>query len=138
MAWGGAEEQKKEHEAGNLNAKDWHDEARQILEATLEDYWMNNNMAANDDKALGAVDVHSKPSANHPLESDYDRHRRSLIQHTAMRADSGGWKEELHRYLNDLPSDVSKNTDVISWWAVCIPIIPFSVCSPGITLGALK
>ena len=27
MAWGGAEEQKNEHEAGNSDAKDWHDKA---------------------------------------------------------------------------------------------------------------
>jgi hypothetical protein len=31
MAWGGAEEEKMEHEAGNLNAKDWHDEALQVV-----------------------------------------------------------------------------------------------------------
>ena len=27
MAWGGAKEEENEHEAGNLHAKDWHDQA---------------------------------------------------------------------------------------------------------------
>ena len=31
MAWGGAEEEKMERDAGNLNAKDWHDEALQVM-----------------------------------------------------------------------------------------------------------
>ena len=32
MAWGGAEEQEKEHRKGNTEAKNWKDEAQQILE----------------------------------------------------------------------------------------------------------
>ncbi|KAF8068687.1 hypothetical protein FPV67DRAFT_1394377, partial [Lyophyllum atratum] len=39
MAWGGAEEQRAEIRKGNLDAKDWVDEARQIVEATMEKYW---------------------------------------------------------------------------------------------------
>ena len=39
MAWGGPEEQKRECEAGNPNAKDWHVEARWIVERTMEEYW---------------------------------------------------------------------------------------------------
>ncbi|KAG1749057.1 uncharacterized protein EDB91DRAFT_1040623, partial [Suillus paluster] len=39
MAWGGPDEQKTEHEAGNLNAKDWHNKALQIVEKTMEEYW---------------------------------------------------------------------------------------------------
>jgi hypothetical protein len=31
MAWGGAEEEKMECDAGNLDAKDWHDEALQVM-----------------------------------------------------------------------------------------------------------
>jgi hypothetical protein len=34
-AWGGPEEQAKEKAAGNPNAKNWHDEARQIVEQTV-------------------------------------------------------------------------------------------------------
>jgi len=32
MAWGGPEEQQKELEAGNPNAKDWQDKAVQLVE----------------------------------------------------------------------------------------------------------
>jgi len=29
-----------------------------------------------------------------------------------------GWQAELQRYLKDLPSDVTKDTDVVKWWQV--------------------
>jgi len=35
MAWGGAEEQAEEIRAGNMNAKNWQDEAQKILETTV-------------------------------------------------------------------------------------------------------
>lgn len=35
LAWGGPEEQAAEIKAGNLDAKDWQDEARQIVEQTV-------------------------------------------------------------------------------------------------------
>jgi hypothetical protein len=35
MAWGGAEEQAEEIDAGNLDAKNWQDEAQKILETTV-------------------------------------------------------------------------------------------------------
>ncbi|KIM50484.1 hypothetical protein SCLCIDRAFT_34244 [Scleroderma citrinum Foug A] len=37
MAWGSSEEQKQEHEAGNPNAKDWHDKALQVIERMMEE-----------------------------------------------------------------------------------------------------
>ena len=35
MAWDGAEEQGEEIKAGNVNAKNWQDEAQKILETTV-------------------------------------------------------------------------------------------------------
>jgi hypothetical protein len=35
MAWGGAEEQEEERRKGNREAKNWQDEAQQILEKTV-------------------------------------------------------------------------------------------------------
>jgi hypothetical protein len=35
MAWGGPEEQAEEIEAGNMNAKNWQDEAQKVLETTV-------------------------------------------------------------------------------------------------------
>ena len=35
MAWGGAEEQEKECRMGIIDAKNWQDEAQQVLEKTV-------------------------------------------------------------------------------------------------------
>lgn len=35
IAWGGPEEQAEEIAAGNIDAKDWQDEAKQIVENTV-------------------------------------------------------------------------------------------------------
>lgn len=35
LKWGGAEEQEEERRNGNLNAKNWQDEAQKILESTV-------------------------------------------------------------------------------------------------------
>jgi hypothetical protein len=35
LSWGGAEEQKKEIDAGNHDAKNWKDEARKVIEKTV-------------------------------------------------------------------------------------------------------
>ncbi|KAG2359517.1 hypothetical protein BDR07DRAFT_1180583, partial [Suillus spraguei] len=39
MTWGGPKEQECKHVAGNLNAKDWHDEALKVVETTMKAYW---------------------------------------------------------------------------------------------------
>jgi hypothetical protein len=39
MAWGGPEEQARERNAGNLNAKNWFDEALRIVEKAVSNYW---------------------------------------------------------------------------------------------------
>ena len=118
MAWGGAEEQRKEREAGNPNAKDWHDEATKVVEKTMEDYW-------GEIKASTTAKVTSSSPTNHsskrPLESEYDRHRRERLLQVKTCSDNGGWKAELRQYLNDIPTDVSKETDIVAWWAVCVP-----------------
>lgn len=35
LTWGGAKEQQEEREKGNLDAKNWYDEARKVLETTV-------------------------------------------------------------------------------------------------------
>ena len=68
MAWGGADEQRKEIEAGNTNAKDWHDEAMKTVEKTVEEYWNNvetqlQAMSTNSTHAATmTVRTHSSPS----------------------------------------------------------------------------
>ena len=116
MAWGGADEQRKEIEASNTNAKDWHDEAMKTVEKTVEEYWNNCR-----DSIAGDVDQQyscSNHDSLHPLESKYDRHHCQLLEKTAIQVNTGRWKEELQRYLTEIPSDVSKETNIIAWWAV--------------------
>jgi hypothetical protein len=48
-------------------------------------------------------------------DDDYDRLRRGLLAKTIQNE---GWRSELCRYLDDMPSDVSKDTDVVEWWSV--------------------
>lgn len=118
MAWGGANEQRKDIEAGNTDAKDWCDEALKTVEKTVEQYW-------NDSKDLITGDNNQQCSHSNnnnsscPLESEYDHHHCQLLEKTTMQVSCSRWKEELHRYLTDMSCDVSKDTDIIGWWVVC-------------------
>jgi hypothetical protein len=126
MAWGGAEEEKTEREAGNLDAKDWHDEALQMVQQTMEEYW---NQQVEESNNTGRIPTASQVSNRHQLESEYDRHRRQLLRSQAIHVNSGGWKEELRRYLHDMPGDVTKKTDIVAWWAVSTFISIFYCCT---------
>jgi hypothetical protein len=62
------------------------------------------------------------PAANNPLsdedstfETEFDRHRQKLI---AASAKNEGWAAELRRYLKDIAANVTKDTDIVQWWAV--------------------
>jgi hypothetical protein len=50
------------------------------------------------------------------VQSDYDLHRQTLL----TRDEDEGWQAELRRYLKDIPADVTKETDIVEWWQVCI------------------
>lgn len=49
--------------------------------------------------------------------SEFDRHRQSLI----TEDEDEGWKAELRRYLKSVPAEVTKDTDIVTWWQVRIP-----------------
>ena len=119
MAWGGLEEQWKELEAGNPNVKDWQDEALQLVEQTMQEYWEDSSISQPGP---------STPSASlpHPstLQSEFNQHHLELIRSAGLHSDSGSWKMELWWYLEDLPKDFSKTTDVVQWWAVHAGIYP--------------
>lgn len=117
MQWGGAEEQAKEREAGNMNAVNWQDEAMRIVERTMQDYWEE----AEEDAADGKAPVSRAPLSSVNTESEFDRHRRLLIakaRRDGTAASHLGWPTELRRYLEDMPSDVSKHMIVVKWWSV--------------------
>jgi len=56
-------------------------------------------------------------STSETLESEFDRHQRKLVE-DAMHEQHSGWAAELQRYLQDVPGDISKDSDIIPWWSV--------------------
>ena len=119
MAWGGPDEQVQEIAAGNPNAKNWHDEAFKVVEGMAQDYWQEGRtVAATNDVTSTQLPAPCK-SPPGTLHSDFDHHRRRALEQAGCK-NNIGWSIELRRYLKDLPTDVSKDTDIITWWSVCI------------------
>jgi hypothetical protein len=52
------------------------------------------------------------------LSSEFDLYRQRLVD-----TDDEGWASELRRYLNDRPANVTKHTDIVTWWQVSRLII---------------
>ena len=127
MAWGRPEEQAQDIAAGNKNAINWHDEALQVVERTMQEYWdeatlgtsVDGATLVSDSTALTEDASKHGPAPLGMLESEYDRHRRMLIEQ-ANRNTSMGWAAELRHYLTELPDNVSKDMDVVSWWSVSL------------------
>lgn len=91
MAWGSSEEQKQEHEAGNPNAKDWHDKALQVIERMMEE-WNSQPMT---NTSASDLSPDKQASDKHVLESEYDCHCCELHIKTVISTDTSGWKAEL-------------------------------------------
>ncbi|KIM34891.1 hypothetical protein M413DRAFT_79948 [Hebeloma cylindrosporum] len=109
VAWGGPEEKAAEVEAGNLNAKDWQDEARKIVEKTMAEYYKTRPLPIPiQTKALNPTEKHS----NAPVLSEYDKLRKTLLGADVEE----GWASELRRYLGTMQQDVTKTTDLVEWW----------------------
>ncbi|KIM51958.1 hypothetical protein SCLCIDRAFT_142179 [Scleroderma citrinum Foug A] len=126
MAWGGAKEQEEERAAGNPNAKNWHDEALKILEQTAKDYWELSRGSDPLHNADGDTqgDATDTPPEAETLGSAFDRRRRELEANRRMNGYSLGWQEELRRYLTCIADNVSKDMNVIEWWAKHSNIYP--------------
>ncbi|KAG1768242.1 hypothetical protein EV702DRAFT_979533 [Suillus placidus] len=112
MQWGGPEEQANKYAAGNPNTVDWHDEALKVVENTMEEY----SKYSSPPTAITPIPSYMDLGAP-TVESDYDRHCRTLVDQ-ASREHNAGWCAELRHYLKDIPGDVSRDTDIIEWWLV--------------------
>jgi hypothetical protein len=94
MGWSrGAAEQWKAQDKGNLNAKDWCDEACQIIERVMEDYWNESlappgNAPATSQHTTASDEGNGDHGAAASLASEYDHHHCMLIERTAACADS--------------------------------------------------
>jgi hypothetical protein len=67
---------------------------------------------------LNPTDNITQPNDDSVL-SEFDRHRLTLL---ANRKQDEGWLSEKRRYLKDLPTNVTKETDIVEWWQVCAVI----------------
>ncbi|KIL56313.1 hypothetical protein M378DRAFT_188579 [Amanita muscaria Koide BX008] len=102
LAWGGAEEQAAEREAGNRNAKNWQDEALNIVE----------NTASLSFPPADPTTPSSEPDCAESFLSEFDRHRQMLL----TQGINEEWSLELRRYLQDIPV-VNRDADIIAWWS---------------------
>jgi len=59
-----------------------------------------------------ATDADSATTAS--VLSDYDQYHQTLVD----TEDNTGWEAELQRYLKDMPTDVTAETDIVKWWQV--------------------
>ncbi|KAH7904966.1 hypothetical protein BJ138DRAFT_1118908 [Hygrophoropsis aurantiaca] len=125
MPWGGPEEQEQERAPGNPHAKDWYDEALKVVEKMMADYWRERPGRNNPAPLVRVPNTASASSTKKSgaVESDFDRHRRLLIEQATRNQDTG-WAAELRRYLQDMPEDVTKDTDIIKWWSKHAAIYP--------------
>jgi hypothetical protein len=69
LAWGGAEEQEEERQKGNSKAKNWQDEAQQILEKTVRSslpglYFCSADSVVLDGMILEGALNHTSHNAN--------------------------------------------------------------------------
>ena len=55
LSWGGPEEQAAKIEAGNLDMKDWHDEAKKIVERTVSRLFLNTKYHADSYKDVSVL-----------------------------------------------------------------------------------
>ena len=83
----------------------------------MEKYWKTHATAPS---IVPADDFNDLGQPNHnSILSEFDCHRLALL---SSRDEDEGWQSEMRRYLKDLPSDVTKDTDIVIWWQVCVSI----------------
>ena len=83
----------------------------------MAEYWATRPQAQNalpDTPPSPSTSDHERPAAS--FLSEFDRHRLQLILH----GNDEEWESELRRYLSDVPADVTRDTDIVKWWQVCL------------------
>src|SRR5882762_1239474 len=81
----------------------------------MEQYW---NTRIKPTAPTNPTDDITDPEEDSIL-SEFDRHRLTLI---ANQTEDEGWQSEKARYLKDLPTNITKETDIVEWWQVCLII----------------
>lgn len=88
----------------------------------VNEYWDNrpDPLQASPTASSSPADSSQRTSIWH----DFDKHRLTLLS-------KGVHKEgqmKLRRYLNEVPMDVTQDTDIIEWWLVCVQLFPSYYC----------
>jgi hypothetical protein len=64
-------------------------------------------------------------SQQHSFQRDFDMHRLTLLSKGVHEEG----RIELRRYLMNVPVDVTRDTDIVEWWSVCVfDLLPFCCC----------
>ncbi|KIL55505.1 hypothetical protein M378DRAFT_182221 [Amanita muscaria Koide BX008] len=111
--WGGAKEQQEDIRNGNPYAKNWQDEARKVLEKTMEVYWqrMKDDTASTPIPRSPTTPEAAKPSQGSVMTS-FARHHQARMG----RQEEEGWAAEMRRFLRKIENGVSPDTEIIKWW----------------------
>jgi hypothetical protein len=80
----------------------------------MADYYQKRPRA----QAESTDDLTNDLEGSKALSSEFDLYRQRLVD-----TDDEGWASELRRYLNDRPANVTKHTDIVTWWQVSRLII---------------
>ena len=84
----------------------------------MEQYWEARPTASRM-APTEPVDGIAQPNDESVL-SEFNRHHLSLL--STSQNDEEGWQSEMRRYLRDLPANVTKDSDIVEWWQVCVSI----------------
>jgi hypothetical protein len=81
----------------------------------MAEYWTNRaQYELPDPPAPPSSPSDSDRQLEDSFLSEYDRHRLLLV----TKGVDEEWQLELRRYLQDMSSDVTRDTDIIIWWSV--------------------
>ena len=65
-------------------------------------------------ESTGTANLTSDIEGSKALSSKFDRYRQGLVDID----DDENWASEPRRYLKDQPEDVTKHTNILTWWQV--------------------
>jgi hypothetical protein len=83
----------------------------------MEEYWKHRSQGPVDSTTKHAGVDGDEPSSDDDDELDHEfaHYRQSLVSGSGNEE---GWAAELRRYLNDMPANVNKDMDLVSYWQV--------------------
>jgi len=82
----------------------------------MSNYWNNRPQYQPLARSTPSLTSDSDHEVEASFLSEFDRHRLTLVTQGADEE----WQLELRRYLQDLPMDVTRDTDIVVWWSVSI------------------